>query len=151
MGELNGPFRNQEMLVGWTNINFSSHDRLTIFSLFDRLPRLAREEVCHLAFVARIEVLNDDDGRKFRVDGPEHVYERGQTSGRGANGDQVAPGAIACNSSFASASHNALAAAIVVLKCWLQHAIPGLSGTGEMDRAGLQRRNAASAGLSLLA
>src|SRR5215469_5267861 len=75
MRELNSTLRDQKMLIRRANVNGTVGYRFAILRLLHGLPGFACQKSCHLAFVAGVEMLNDNDGWEIGIDRTEHVNQ----------------------------------------------------------------------------
>lgn len=89
MRELNLSLTYQEMFVGGADVDGASCDGLAVLGFLDRKTRLTAQQLWNLTFVPGIEVLHDENGGAARLNRTHDLHERGQTSGRRANGDEV--------------------------------------------------------------
>ena len=79
------------MFVRWSDINSAGKEGLAVNRFLDKFFCLAREQACHLALVARVEVLHYYNCGELRAEAAQYRAQGRQTPGRRANGDELTP------------------------------------------------------------
>src|SRR5581483_2017981 len=89
MHQLDGPRADEEVLVGWTNVNIAREDELAVFGLLHSAMGAGGQDRGEMTFASRTEVLNDDDGGRRDREVRQNVAESVKPTGRGTKSDYV--------------------------------------------------------------
>src|SRR6185437_15467444 len=87
--QLDSTFADQQMFVGRAEVDCAPRNRLTVLCFFNRHARSAPQQLRNLAFVARIEMLHDQNGGASGLNRADNFEKCRQASRRRTNGDEL--------------------------------------------------------------
>lgn len=89
MCELNFANAHQQMLIGWSDIDYTRENRFIMLCLLDALSGFSAEQSGKMTFVRRVEMLHDDNAWHSLRQWLQYFRERQQPASGSTDRNQI--------------------------------------------------------------